>query len=200
MNTPKIILPEQYGKVKSLPEDPPMSETYMFDSAGTQAFVQVYPIPLPYAMPFEEPEKVIAGIRSKLSEDQGIIQVENGGTKANCRYIWSIVKTLKKPSGIQYTLTMHIEREECVMHLQGYFDENGKTGLRDFVVFDRLSHKKAIRVTKKGIDGWMKDPYDPAYTRGVLMNLSEQQKYDELFPDHPLSVLRQLIRDIVEQN
>ena len=46
--------------------------------------------------------------------------------------------------------------------------------------------------------GWVCDPYDKDYTRGARMNLSEQEKYDEMFPGFPLSMCREFIRVVTE--
>ena len=47
---------------------------------------------------------------------------------------------------------------------------------------------------------WFRDPYDPEYRKGFLMNQSEKAELDSLFPEHPLSVARALIRYVVENN
>jgi hypothetical protein len=55
-------------------------------------------------------------------------------------------------------------------------------------------------VTEDGIIGWNRDPYDETIKTGFLMNLSEQSEYDSMFPSHPLSLLRELARFIIEHN
>ncbi len=46
------------------------------------------------------------------------------------------------------------------------------------------------------MQGWQQDPYDPAFTKGFLMNQSEKPEYDKSFPEHPLSLLRSAIAGI----
>ncbi len=48
------------------------------------------------------------------------------------------------------------------------------------------------------IQGWSSDPYDPSFTKGVPMNLLESDEYDAQFPNHLLSVIRKLLREITE--
>lgn len=38
----------------------------------------------------------------------------------------------------------------------------------------------------------MRDPHDAGYTRGILMNMSEDEQFDRTFPEHPLYVERNL--------
>ena len=45
-------------------------------------------------------------------------------------------------------------------------------------------------------DGWMQDPYDSEYKKGVQKNLSDNSEYDAQFPDHPLSVLHRFVKTI----
>ena len=46
-------------------------------------------------------------------------------------------------------------------------------------------------------EGWSKDPYDENITTGVLMNQSEKEEYDEMFPGFPLTMCREFVRCIV---
>ena len=42
--------------------------------------------------------------------------------------------------------------------------------------------------------GWTCDPYDEKIDRGALMNISEQERFDEMFPGFPLSMCRELVK------
>ena len=46
-------------------------------------------------------------------------------------------------------------------------------------------------------DDWCCDPYDIDYKNGCLMNRSEDEKYDAMFPMHPLAQARAFVYDIV---
>jgi hypothetical protein len=79
----------------------------------------------------------------------------------------------------------------------GTFEERGITGIRDATV-----HEYALRegIIKEMGKGWMKDPYDENFKKGILMNISEQSRFDRSFPDHPLTQLRYLVSYILENN
>ena len=83
------------------------------------------------------------------------------------------------------------------MQLQGFFEEIGTTGMRDSLVFAALQNEGKIA---DDLNGWMQDPYDSSYEKGVRMNLSEKKEMDESFPEHPLSMARSLVQFINENN
>ena len=200
MNIPVVVMPPRYERLKPAPEDPPYIRSYGYQSSNALCYVIFQPIPTEGAMPYGDPQSVIDGIHAVLEEDQGLIAVETGKTKSGWRYIYSIVKSLKEPSGVQYCLTMHFNCLECSVQVQGFFDEDGMTGMRDAMVYAMLSNERKVKATDNGIEGWNEDPYDPEYRRGNCMNCSERKEYDELFPEHPLSELRKFVTEFVELN
>lgn len=200
MGIPELMMPERYELLKPLPEDPPYSRAFGFQTPGALCYVLTRPIPAGKAMPYGDPQPVIDGIHSALADDQGLIAVEKGETKAGCRFIYSIVKSMNEPGGVQYCLTMHVEYPECAVMVQGFFDEAGTTGIRDAMVYAMLSNEGKVRATENGIEGWNEDPFDPNYTHGNRMNCSEHEQYDGLFPDHPLSEMRRFAAELAELN
>ena len=200
MRIPEMKIPGWFEKVDSMPDDPPYSGAYCFGSSGAGCFALVYPIPADQAMPYENPLAVIDGIHRALGDDQGLIEVERGVTPAGRRYLYSIVKTLRKPGSVQYCLRVNIEYPECAMQVMGFFEEMGTTGVRDSMVYILLSRHGVVKTTEEGLEGWGADPYDPFYTHGVLMNCAEKKEYDAQFPQHPLSELRRFAVKLVELN
>lgn len=104
------------------------------------------------------------------------------------------MKTAGQPDGVQYCLTLQVGYPSLVLNMQGFFDEAGMTGLRDAAVFEEAVGEGLVSGDGRG---WRKDPYDPSYTRGNLMNLSEDERYDGRFPGHPLSQARALVDFII---
>ena len=45
----------------------------------------------------------------------------------------------------------------------------------------------------------MKDPYDENIDLPYMMNLSEKEEYDKMFPEHPLSRLRKYLADLEKE-
>lgn len=80
-----------------------------------------------------------------------------------------------------------------------YSQEVGVTGIRDAVIFSKLSSENATFVPdpESGkIVGWAKDPYFPNYDGPCLRNLSESKEYDGQFPSHPLTKVRGRIEEL----
>ena len=200
MKRPDLKIPDRFERVDSMPEDPPHSRAYGCGTSEAECFALVYPIPADQAMPFGDPGAVIDGIHQALGDNQGLIEVEKGMTASGRRFLYSIVKTLRKPNGVQYCLTMNIEYPECAVRVHGFFDETGTTGVRDSMVYVLLSGQGVVRTTEKGLEGWSFDPYDPMYTRGVCMNCSERKEFDAQFPRHPLSEARRFAAELAGLN
>lgn len=189
-------LDKRLHRLKSLPDDPPGLRCYGIETEGTSVFVTVAPIDRARAMPFDNPKAVVDGIHNALADDQGIVEVANGTVGECGRYIYSIVKTAGQPSGVQYCLTLHVDVNGELTAVQGFFSERGVTGMRDAMVLEQCV--RAGTISPPDMKGWTFDPYDPSRRRGLLMNLSEKAEYDQAFPTHPLSELRDIIRFLVQ--
>lgn len=196
-NNEAFIIPEYYIELDPVPDDPPYTTPYGYQGKALKAFALVYPIDVSDAMPFGHPEMLITGIHQQLGEEQGLIAVKDGETKAGREYIYSIVKTLKgKGMGVQYNLTMHIFFGSYVMNITGFFDEDMITGVRDTQVFSYMMNEGII----KGPVEWCRDPYDADYKKGILMNRSEEEQFDKDFPWHPLTEARNFVKFVIENN
>ena len=152
------------------------------------------------AMNFDNKQELIDGIHSIMSDKQGLICVTNGTTNNGHKFIYSIIKTIEDPIiGACYFLRMNIQYDKKIYELEGEFTEQGTTGVRDAIISQMLMNENIITLEDGKLKGWFKDPYDDSYKKGILMNLSEEEKYDQLFPDHPLSQARELINYIINK-
>lgn len=193
-----IRIPSDFQKVNTLPEDPANSTAYVKQTQSSMCFLLIYPINNEISMPYENEKAVIDGIRSTLASDQGLVEVHSGLTNSQKKYIYSIVKSKMESSGMQYILTMHIDMNNSSMNIQANFDEIGMTGVRDSIILTKMINEG--KVIPPDMDEWFKDPYDEKYKTGLLMNISEKPEYDVMFPEHPLSEARLLIKFILENN
>lgn len=77
--------------------------------------------------------------------------------------------------------------------------ERETTGIREAVVTSRLYENGEFKSLQDYEHLWAKDPYDPEYQgvdRSVLRSLSDDDRYDAEFPDHPLSRVRAFQRNL----
>lgn len=191
-----VLLPSDFQKLRTLPDDPSDSLAYGMQTDGTSCFLLMYPLQKTRAMPFGDTEVISEGIHRNLGDKQGLIEIASVEDSEGRQCVYTIVKSLKEPSGVQYNLTLQIQYPEHVLHFQGFFDEGKMTGTRDAMV---LSLAMQQGILKPGsLEGWSKDPYDESFTNGIARNLSEDEAYDALFPDHPLSTLRRFVRTVLQ--
>lgn len=193
-----LNMPNEFSRVNSMPNDPPNSIAYLKQTQNSNCFAMVYPINNNSAMPYDDIKTVIDEIHDSLAEDQGLIEVLSGQTNMHNKYIYSIIKTQLNPVGMQYGLTMNIDKKNYSICIQSFFDEAGDTGLRDSIILNKLVNDGMITLPE--MEGWLKDPYDSNFKKGILKNYSENKEFDKYFPQHPLSEARDLIKYIIEHN
>ena len=95
-----------------------------------------------------------------------------------------------------YLTSLTIPFESCSYVIKIQAPEIGVTGFRESITLDKLMKEGVISTTDDELVGWTKDPYSADWKEGNLMNLADQEKYDQEFPKHPLSISRKLITQI----
>lgn len=90
----------------------------------------------------------------------------------------------------QYTVTIHSF-------------ERGTTGERDALVTSQLVERGELEIESGAapgepgrIKGWFQDPYDPSYQGRAIYSMSDDDRVDALFPNHPLSKIRKCLGQI----
>ena len=191
INVKTVQIPAYYQQVDSSPEDPEGSVPFIVRTEQAICFVLIYPITMSETVPREQSDR-IQGISQFLTDKQALILAEADEKRA-----YSIVKTGMEPSGMEYTLTYQRFYEDFAISITGFFEEEGTTGIRDTTVYELCRRNGSVGSDNDPFTGWKLDPYDCADKDGLMMNLSEQEQYDEHFPAHPLSMCRELIRTLL---
>lgn len=180
-----------YKKLKSMPEDPENSVVYGKITDNAECMVFVFPIPQDNSILSLSEEKIIQDINENISDNEVLIEVEKDTSKS-CFY--TVIKTQLKPDGVAYVLSLDIKGSNNVIyHIRGTFVERGMTGVRDSIIFELLQKKN--KIDKNHFEKWTFNPYSNN-KQGAMMNLSEKEEYDKLFPTHPLSELRKFVKFI----
>lgn len=73
-------------------------------------------------------------------------------------------------------------------------------GARDNAILAMMAIRYGKSASELLREGWFRDPYDEDHREGFLMNASDNRLFYDMFPSHPLSILRKLIRFIAENN
>lgn len=129
----------------------------------------------------------------------GLVSVEMEKIK-EVPCIVTIVKIPQRPSGMTYvgSLTIPLAEGSYVIRVQCI--ETGITGSRESAVLQSLTSSGKVGMDGRGnLTNWQQDPYDRSLTGHdlVLRNQSDDEKYDKLFPNHPLSKVRFGLRTIL---
>ena len=191
-------IPDDYFKAQPLPDDPPNSIVFEKDTDTATNILMLFFIDKSEAMPFGNEKGVIDTVHNILSDEQGLIEVKSGTVSSGTSFIYTVVKTHRQPSGMQYILTLQLDFGVSVLNLQGYFTEEGITGERDAAIWEYAMREKIISTEDQS--NWFADPYDPGFQRGIPMNFAERAQFDQAFPEHPLSELRKFVRFFISEN
>lgn len=202
----KLLIPEGYEKAKYRNPVKGLKYALANDEIAvskvtnrSKNIVVISKIDVDDAMGFDKKQQLIDGIHEILDDNQGLIEVESGKTKRGYDYIYSIIKSVKEDvGGVEYYLRMQVGNEADLIEIQSVFEEYGITGERDSFCSVLAQQAGLVSFGEDELVGWCEDPYDPEYTKGIPMNLSERKALDAIFPEHPLSQVRELLTAIIK--
>ena len=198
----KIKLDDYWQFIQPKPEDPKNLLIIGLNTTEAYSLIFIQPIAESELIPIGNENDLIKGIRQYLKNNQGFIEV--GTNVEKNPYSYSVIKTLIETNCIQYGINIHLKINELCFQIQGFFEENGTTGIRETQIYEECRYKNVIQVEEKNgklnIFGWTEDPYDKNYKKGQLMNIAEKEIFDEYYPHHPLSEARKLIKKFIEIN
>ncbi|MBD8082616.1 hypothetical protein [Chryseobacterium caseinilyticum] len=137
--------------------------------------------------------------RNSIPEANGGIVEVSLLTINNVPSVKTIFKVPQPEGGMTYiaSVTIPFENYSWVIKIQAA--EIGITGVRDAIVLNEMLLSGEANFVDEKLENWFKDPYEPNFKEGTLMNKSEEEKYDIDFPDHPLSISRKKLNEAVSQ-
>lgn len=166
------------------------------DSTGTAVAIYRYDKPPDLQASPSDVEGLRSAFRTAAAAGgAGIVEVESV-TVAGMAAARVVVKIPQAPRGMAYAGSIILPFRDRSYVIRVEAKEQGTTGARDAAVLDRMLASGRVTVGSKGIEGWFRDPYDPAIVTPVRWNLSEDAAYDAQFPAHPLTLVRALLSEI----
>jgi hypothetical protein len=108
-----------------------------------------------------------------------------------------IYKRLEKPAYI-FTGMLIIPNQEASQVWTVVAGERGVTGMREAIVTKELMDAGKLTIESYQ-SSWARDPYEPEYSsvhRSALRFVSDDEGYDERFPQHPLSKARRVLATV----
>ena len=195
MNGMMIKLPEEFKLMKQETQKdelfPDHANIYAYRTANTEAFAIAGRIEQQNAKLFDDVEAFKNGLISLLKENEGFIKVDSGITANGERYSYYIKKHVVAEGSLKnrtlYVSNMNIEIDDTIWLVEFCFYETGEIGFREHFV-------------KKVFNTWYEDPRELMFGKGIPMDISEQEYYDDIFPEHPLSEIRKLLKYVVANN
>lgn len=133
--------------------------------------------------------------RTMVGDTGGIVELETDFVD-ELPAVRSVLKLAQQPAGRTYigALTVpragfsHVLKVECV--------EREPIGTREMAVFMRLASQGRVQFATLDLpsEGWAVDPYDPGHDALVLRTRADDDLWDALYPDHPLSRCRRILQ------
>lgn len=140
----------------------------------------------------DKPEN-IENIRNQRRKDLkeingGIIRMDKLEIKG-VPIVETFLKMPNEPTGMNYIYSITIPFKDRSYVIKLLAQEAGTTGMREAVLASQIAKEKNIDLPEL-MKSWNNDLYLTDYKHGNSPNLAEDEKYDEMFPFHPLSLLR----------
>ena len=181
--------------------------TYIGFGKGTIAMSGImmsWPVTEQESLPLTNTKDLINQFHNDMDDNQGLINAKCGLTPKGNRYAYAIRKMFftdeegKQTGPTDYELNFNIRINGKIHFINGSFQS------RDQVPGDRSGMLYLMTLGSSELqlmaDAWERDPYDAEREKGFLMNWTEDEKYDALFPYHSLSELRQFVKYVIENN
>ncbi len=151
--------------------------------------------------------------RSVASEGLGLLEISVIEIEG-CPAIRLIVKAVLDEAttrGRAYLGSLTLPFRDFSFVLKVQFEETGITGIRESVVLDQLLRSGEVQPRKgrtpgaathgvlgaSDLDGWIVEAND-LVPPDLARNVAEDVRYDLDFPDHPLSRVRRLLKQVEE--
>ena len=176
---------------------------------GYFTLMSMYASPQNDVMQFNQDERTISEIhKARLDGNSGLLELQSLTTRHRRNIVYRLVKHLISDdvgNNMSYILTIDVYGDnKDIWRIQVMTASSNLLDVRNSAVRQQFMEDKGISLIsgdQKQLNittGWSYDPYDSNFTKGILMNLSERREYDDLFPNHPLSVTRRILKEIIE--
>jgi hypothetical protein len=165
----------------------PNAEFVWTNPAGDVLSAHYFPIPPDLPGPLSDLTSIRAYYRKMLGRNGAIVEV-NSTTVSSLPALRTIVKIKQEPCGMTYVAAATVPFAQCSFVAKVQCPERGLTGIRDTAV--------AAKLGLVGASGWASDPYMSRVRNPILRNRSDDQEWDDVFPEHPLSRARRHLKHL----
>lgn len=114
------------------------------------------------------------------------------------RAVRTILKTRLEPRGFAFIGSITFPFANCSFVVKFQSVERGITGVRENAVWLMEGSRFGLDETTGKMLGWEQDPYDPTYKGEFMRNCADDPRFDDTFPDHPLSKVRRYLAELAD--
>lgn len=146
--------------------------------------------------PVESDPDVVSYCRELIDFNSSLVEARPLES-TTVRGIVCVMKGDRRP-GYVYAGRLHVLLEHQTVIFFLVAGEQGVTGGREAVVTTEALRAGVIELDAGAgkLKHWFKDRYDPKFDARTIRSIADDGSYDVRFPDHPLSRIRTLLRQI----
>jgi hypothetical protein len=135
----------------------------------------------------------------EVTQAHGVALVEAEPVQlAGLPAVRTIMKARLQPRGFRFIGCYTLPFADSSYVVKVACEESGVTGVRETGVVHRLGSQLEIDAAG-GMAGWERDPYDASHRAPFMSNLADDAKYDDDFPEHPLSRTRRHLQELADE-
>jgi hypothetical protein len=155
---------------------------------GTVLTVDFFDIPPDLPTPLSAPLRLFAETAKMVGEAGGGLIEAEIQTLDSLPALWQLAKfPHPQQNGLVFVGAWTIPRAVCSIVIKVVAAEQGITGMREAVVMSQL-----------GLEGWARpSPYAPELQMGLPFIRADEEQYDGMFSDHPLSLVRRRAKQLL---
>ncbi|MDH5651834.1 MAG: hypothetical protein OEZ39_08160 [Gammaproteobacteria bacterium] len=172
--------------------------TVWLNDFGDQLIVKYFPIPPDIDAPLHDLGKLRDRYRQLVTDSGGALIEADTIYLQDILTVKIISKSRMQPAGFIYVGSFTLPFAECSYVIRIMCSETGMTGVREAIVTSMLINN-SFDEDAGNIKDWETDPYDPNIKADFMSNKADAVEYDVLFPDHPLSRLRNALNEIEKE-
>jgi len=137
-----------------------------------------------------------------IASGRSIVSVEMVNTPQGVLALETVTKA-QRGLGFDYIGTLLVADRDCHYDVRIAADEGGMTGTREALVTAHLAELGEIELAapsspdgSRRIKGWYQDPYDEVWDDDAICSVTDDERVDVCFPEHPLTRVRAFLRQL----
>lgn len=153
----------------------------------------------PTIPPLDTIDALRKAYRKEVTESGGAIVSVEVETLDQVLSVVTVFKFPQQPGGMTYLAAITLPFPDCCHILSIQCPELDDAGGREAGVLEASGAIHSPDFDPENAQwrkGWFRDPYDPNHQAQLLKNRAEDEEWDLMFPEHPLSRARRYVHEL----